>query len=75
MKASDIQELQRKLEQLHYERTQTEEFSDSEDMGNIPPTYIPPQIDDSHMFRNRQFSVEDFHVSTTLGNLHIYKTQ
>jgi hypothetical protein len=67
MKASDIQELQRKLEKLQYERNQTEENSDSEDMVNIGIEGPPRAVDDSHMFRGREFSIEDFHVSTTLG--------
>jgi hypothetical protein len=70
MKASDIEELQRKLAKLQYERNQTEEQSDSEDVVRVEPGLPPRHIDDSHFFKNRQLTIDDFHVSTTLGTTH-----
>jgi hypothetical protein len=68
MKASDIMELQRKLELLQMQ--QRDDPSDSEEPSRVEPSAKQHLAhDQSIVFRNKNLTIDDFHVSTTLGNI------
>jgi hypothetical protein len=75
MKASDVQELQRKLQKLQFELRQAE--VDDEEEAEVPreEDYILEKIQEHKKkdTANRKLTIDDFDIYTTLGkwnNLH-----
>jgi hypothetical protein len=69
MKASDVQELQRKLQKLQFELKQNATFSEDEgeDM-NREEDYILEKIQEAKRdIHHRKLNIEEFEISTTLG--------
>lgn len=69
MKASDVQELQLKLQKLQQLQLKKNVDSESsEDVTEENSTYEPRNTDPVHD-QKRNLRIDDFEISTTLGNL------
>lgn len=69
MKPSDVQQLQRKLELLQQQLNRDDDQSDAEEIIEPERQRTIPAYEDKQPFKNRNLSIDDFHVSTTLGTV------
>lgn len=74
MKASDVQELQRKLQKLQFELKHGDEEDDPNAAQAREENYIQEKLMEAKKreLTNRKLTIEDFDIYTTLGTVQFF---